>query len=66
MRKLRIVFWGVGVLFASYAWGCESDPILAPQQEEEDKGSYALAKFNDTDSGISPTEGVRKRNPELF
>ena len=43
--------------------GCESDPLLAPQPVEEEKGSYGLSVLpGDKD----PVGGEDTPNPELF
>lgn len=48
--------WGIIV-------GCESDPLLAPQPVEEEKGSYGLSLLpGDKD----PVGGEDIPNPELF
>lgn len=53
---INVVCWG---LIA----GCESDPLLAPQPVEEEKGSYGLSVLpGDKD----PVGGEDTANPELF
>jgi len=43
--------------------GCESDPLLAPQPVEEEKGSYGLSVLpGDKD----PVGDENTPNPELF
>ena len=53
---ISVVCWG---LIA----GCESDPLLAPQPVEEEKGSYGLSVLPG-DKG--PVGGENTPNPELF
>ena len=55
------------VLLLGVSWGtmgCESDPLLAPQSDdEEEKGSYGLSSF----PGDKADPGAHKKsNPELF
>ena len=54
------------LLLLSVSWstiGCESDPLLAPQPEVEEKGSYGLSSFPGDEADPAPQE---KSNPELF
>ena len=53
---INVVCWGIIV-------GCESDPLLAPQPVEEEKGSYGLSVLpGDKD----PVGSENTPNPELF
>ncbi|MDE2812560.1 MAG: hypothetical protein OXM01_06040 [Gemmatimonadota bacterium] len=57
---------GLAFLLCSLCWsllaGCESDPLLAPQSEEEEEGSYGLSTF----PGSEVAAIDRPSNPELF
>ncbi len=56
LAMVNVVCWG---LIA----GCESDPLLAPQPVEEEKGSYGLSVLpGDRD----PVDDENTPNPELF
>ncbi len=55
------------VLLLGVSWGtmgCESDPLLAPQSDdEEEKGSYGLSSFP---GDKADPWAHKKSNPELF
>ena len=56
LAMVNVVCWG---LIA----GCESDPLLAPQPVEEEKGSYGLSTLpGDKERGSEENDP----NPELF
>ena len=56
LAAINVMCWGIIV-------GCESDPLLAPQPVEEEKGSYGLSLLpGDKD----PVGGEDILNPELF
>ena len=56
LAAINVMCWGIIV-------GCESDPLLAPQPVEEEKGSYGLSLLpGDKD----PVGGEDIPNPELF
>jgi len=64
--KTLAVFSGLALLLGALCWsllvGCESDPLLAPQSEEEEEGSYGLSTFPGRETAIKD----RRANPELF
>ena len=57
---------GLAFLLCALCWsllaGCESDPLLAPQSEEEEEGSYGLSTFPGSETAVKD----RQSNPELF
>ena len=67
----RIIRCCLGLLFpVSLVWACESDPLLAPTNEEpEDKGSYGILIFdpkaNNDGAKVAQDKKVRL-NPKLF
>ena len=63
--RRRIAAIGL-LLLLGISWsttGCESDPLLAPQPEEEEKGSYGLSSFPGDEADPA---SQAKSNPELF
>ena len=65
LKKL-VASGGLAFLLCALCWsllaGCESDPLLAPQSEEEAEGSYGLSTF----PGGETAAKDRQSNPELF
>ena len=65
-RKTLVASGGLAFLLCALCWsllsGCESDPLLSPQSEEEEKGSYGLSTF----PGGEVAAIDRPSNPELF
>ena len=64
--KTLVASGGLAFLLCALCWGllagCESDPLLAPQPEEEEEGSYGLSTF----PGGEVAAIDRQPNPELF
>ena len=64
--KTLVASGGLAFLLCALGWsllsGCESDPLLAPQSEEEEEGSYGLSTF----PGDEVAAIDRQSNPELF
>lgn len=44
--------------------GCESDPVLSPQPEEEEEGSYGRSVL--TTGEAAGDRGAREPNPAVF
>lgn len=44
--------------------GCESDPVLSPQPEEEEEGSYGRSVI--TSGEAAGDQGAREPNPAVF
>ena len=44
--------------------GCESDPVLSPQPEEEEEGSYGRSVL--TTGEAAGDQGAREPNPAVF
>ena len=67
--NLRSCLMSGASLFAVMLLGCESDPILAPQNEDTGGGgSYGLVKF-DPDDNVKASQNehpAKSRNPERF
>ena len=65
-RRVLVAFSGLALLLCALCWslltGCESDPLLAPQSEEEEEGSYGLSTFPGSETAAKD----RLSNPELF
>lgn len=55
----RSLLWAVGLALLC---GCESDPVLSPQPEEEEEGSYGRSVL--TREAGAP--GSREPNPAVF
>ena len=65
MSKLKtlVVSGSLALLLGwSLLAGCESDPLLSPQPQEEEKGSYGLSTL----PGGATAAKDRPANPELF
>ena len=62
VKKLHVLAT-INIVCLSLIAGCESDPLLAPQPVEEEKGSYGLSVLpGDRD----PVGDENTPNPELF
>ena len=48
-------------LFLFATIGCEDDPLLAPSNQEEDKGSYAATSLPNTSQ-----DEISRDNPTIF
>ena len=64
--KTLVASGGLAFLLCALCWGllagCESDPLLSPQPEEEEEGSYGLSSFPGSEVAVID----RPSNPELF
>ena len=54
----------VGALCWMALAGCESDPVLSPQPDEEEGGSYGRSVITTGEAAGDP--GAREPNPAVF
>ena len=59
MKKFLLLVFSI--LIASIFIACEDDPILEPQDETEDGGSYAKLSLP-----VSDHHGDKKRNSKIY
>ena len=57
----KFLFLMLSFLVASILIACEDDPILEPQDETEDGGSYAKLSLP-----VSDHRGDKKRNSKIY
>ena len=58
-KKIAFFFYSLNLIILI---GCEDDPLLAPQADnDEDCGSYCLMKLSDQSE-----DNLDKDNPELY
>ena len=57
----RSLLWAVGLALLC---GCESDPVLSPQPEEEEEGSYGRSVIATGEA--AGDQGAREPNPAVF
>lgn len=61
---LAVWLWAVSALCWMGLPGCESDPVLSPQPDEEEEGSYGRSLLTTGEAADDP--GAREPNPTVF